>query len=370
MTTIQQLCPGCGRQLQLPAEAVGKTARCPACEATFQVTGDAADVQPDPWAAGTAPVSPGSAPSGSVGSSPGAGPSPANPYQPSASTSPAVTIGPYQVVDVSFEQIFQTSWAIFQQRWVNLLLTTLVVMGVGIAMVALFFLLFGGVGMFFGAAGADGMSVLAIVLGAVIFIPAMMLLSGYIWTGWGRAIIAIAQDHPNPLSEMMPPMSLVMRVILSSLLIGAIVLGTVMFFGIFIGLLGAAAGPDAAATLGGIVGVIFQLAAQFVFQFFMWPWLYSICCGKSTAMGAIADSFRIAMHNKLTSLLIVVVSIGLSLVGTLMCYVGLLVTTPASMLLTAVAFLMMSSQYVADPRFMSDPGFPGQQPPPQQPAGY
>ena len=46
MSTLQQACPSCNRQLELPASALGRLAKCPACEAIFTVT-VSADVSVD-----------------------------------------------------------------------------------------------------------------------------------------------------------------------------------------------------------------------------------------------------------------------------------------------------------------------------------
>jgi hypothetical protein len=48
--------------------------------------------------------------------------------------------------------------------------------------------------------------------------------------------------------------------------------------------------------------------------------------------------------------LLLVVTIVLSIAGTMFCYVGHLITTPLTMLLLAVAYLLMTNQQVSDPR--------------------
>jgi hypothetical protein len=61
---IELTCPGCGKQLRLADEHAGKSGRCPACQATFQIP-TASEQAATPFG-GSAPTQPfGAAPSGS-----------------------------------------------------------------------------------------------------------------------------------------------------------------------------------------------------------------------------------------------------------------------------------------------------------------
>ena len=56
------------------------------------------------------------------------------------------------------------------------------------------------------------------------------------------------------------------------------------------------------------------------------------------------------MHNKLTSLLLVVIAFVLSTAGTSACYVGLIITQPLTNLMFAVAYLLMTNQVISTGR--------------------
>ena len=83
---IELTCPGCGKQLRLADEHAGKSGRCPACQATFQIP-TASEQAASPFGGGapTQPFgsSPAPAPPGDLFGSP----SPQQPPNPFASTS-------------------------------------------------------------------------------------------------------------------------------------------------------------------------------------------------------------------------------------------------------------------------------------------
>lgn len=344
MSIIQQPCPGCARQLQLPDEAIGKTARCPACETTFRVAlEDAQATLSDPLAVASSGTA--SAGTGAVGAPAGN----ANPYQATGHTANTVRIGEFEVGDVPFDQILSTSWAIVKARWVPLLLSMLVVLAIGALMMVAGGVVFAAIAAAGAALQNEAIAVVGVVLASVIAIPIIALGSAYLWAGWNRTILGIAQGHPSPLSELMPPMAIVWKMFWASLVLGALVMSVILVFGLLIALVMSMVGPDVAGVLG-MIGLVFaNFGFSLGFQFFLWPWAYILSQGRSTALGVIGTAFGIAMHNKGTTVLLVVISIGLSIAGTMALYVGLLFTTPISMLLFAVAYLMTTSQFVSNP---------------------
>ena len=102
---------------------------------------------------------------------------------------------------------------------------------------------------------------------------------------------------------------------------------------------------DLAAVM---VGLVF-FGVMIVLQFAVWPAVYLISDDKATAYGSLTASWQIVMNNKATSVMLILVSMVLSMIGSTICYVGQIVTTPATMLLFAIAYLMMTNQPVAVP---------------------
>ena len=379
MSNLRQACPSCGRPLELPAEATGKRAKCPACEATF-VVGQSAPTVSNPYtaASGTAastppparphPASPSPAsaspasasPASASPAAPNAASPPVNPYQPTQSAMATSTLAGYTIVDRSIEEIVSPTLAIFQARWQPVILSALIVLAVSIAGLAVpFGVLFALAGMANGGGGvAAGMS----ILGMLLLFPVLLLLSAYIMVGWSRVMLAVVRDEPSPLSQMMPPLRLVGRFLIGGLIILAGFVALMVFVGLFGWAAQAMGGGEVAFLVVNLLGTVLGTAGGFAIQFLMWPWIYVVCDDRVGSIDSLRVGFAIAMQNKVTTLLLVLCSIVLSIIGTLLCYVGQLVTIPATMLLFAVGYLLISNQPINDPRDVPSHGIA---PPPQ-----
>ncbi|TWU41218.1 hypothetical protein Q31b_26570 [Novipirellula aureliae] len=360
MTVYRQACPSCAAQLELPPDSVGRLAKCPACQATFRIGDSTPVATTDPVAEGPTPATeplgnsePTAAAPPQCSESPFSEPLSSqtdpnqlgnrNPYQPSAAHTPLVVgSGKIQVVQRPIEDIVSPTWNIFIARWVPLVLSMLILMAVSMVVIVV---------PFFGiAVVADGVGEEVAGVLMVCFLPFLLFFSAYATVGWSRMALAVARNEPEPLSRLLPPIRLVFRLILGGIIMLALL-------GLAIGIVVAftAGLAMAVANDGLIVGVTFLLLGALsivimVGQWLLWPWVFVVSDDKGSAIESIRIAYGISINNKLTSLLIVVFSFVLSTLGSMMCYVGHFVTTPATVLLFAVAYLMLTSQPISNPQ--------------------
>lgn len=355
MEMLQQDCPECGRLLELPAGSAGRLAKCPACEATFRVPQTDRAASSSPW---SDPL-PATGDRTSIqkpaadeffpdrGEPARSAPKDFNPYQASPSASSSSRVGPYEIVDRSIDQILSPTWAIFAERWPPVILSMLILVGAALLLFVAFFVAALLIAALAGAGGGAETAALTTGLMMLFLIFGGSLGLGYLHVGMARVMLAVARGTPAPLAEMLAPLPIFLRFLGSLLLLMLFTLPIWLF--LIVGV-GAAQGfGDDAGALAGLMGSLLGSLAGAIFQFFLWPWFPVVCDGRSTALGSIRDSFVIAMSNKLTSFVLVVCSFGLSLVGTLLCYVGQVVTYPLSFLLFVVAYLLITNQRLSVP---------------------
>ncbi|MFK8115414.1 MAG: hypothetical protein AB8B91_24670 [Rubripirellula sp.] len=365
MSTLRQVCPSCKRSLELPSEAEGRLAKCPACQATFTAHADLippAQQQPPQPAAQDPSESPAADPAPTQPQRPvsenpfveplESGPAPTatpNPYAPAAYREPIQTIGELPIVDRSIEEVFSPTLAIFAQRW-SALLIAFIVVGVG-SFVTMFASLF-----LFAMLSELGQEVGAVV-SLVLLVPVGIFASAYFSVGICRNAIAVARNSPTPLAELLPPLSAVFRFLVGALAM-AVFVG--IFVGVFVGILAAlgASGNDELMGVIGVLGGLFFVVVGTAAYWLLWAWMFIASDGKATAIGSIRGAISMTMHNKLTSFLLVVIATALSTAGAAACYVGLLVTYPLTNLMFAVAYMLMSNQRIDDPRAYRDPYSP------------
>ncbi len=345
MSQLRQPCPTCGRTLELPTSAVGRLAKCPACDATFTVTGPApivdAGARPDENPRASAPGYPPS-PTGAMPTT--------SPYAPSFTPAPVVTVENIEIVQRAVEEIISPAWNIFVARWSPLVLSMLIVIVASIAVLAI-----PAVALIALAANDAGIT---LGLGIVALIPLLLIASTYAWIGLTRVAIAVARNAPEPLGHLYAPMHLVWRMILVSIVLWFATMAVLAVVGGGLGGIAFAVGGEELASIGVFFAFGILSIAGFAIQIVLWPLPFIISDDKSTAMGAIRISFAVAMQNKLTSFLLILLQMVLSMVGSSICYVGLLVTQPLTLLVFAVAYLMMTRQAIADPKAFYPPQDP------------
>lgn len=368
MSSIEQLCPSCNRMLELPESAVGRLAKCPACEATFTLeaaavpestpvdesgpvvqtsapyaTGQSSGDEPAEVSSTSPSESPFSAPlESSIAGDGGSHTGRMNPYQPMHAVDPIAEIGELRIVPRTIEDIFSPTFSIFGARWGTLLLAIVVVGAASIPLIVVPRLVIIAIL----EAGGDVFAAIALLIG----VPLMFLFSFYVSVGLVRNAIAVARNSPSPLMELLPPLNIVVR-----FMIGAVVMmaaaGAV--FGLFFGLIAALVAVGGNETFAGILavlGILTGIALAMVVYWLLWPWMFIVSDGKGTALGSIKAAYTLTMHNKLTSVFLIVIATVLSTAGTAACYVGLLVTQPLTNLMFAVAYLLMTNQQIDDPR--------------------
>lgn len=121
--SIELRCPGCQNLLRVPDTAAGKQARCPQCQNVVSVPAAQAVAEASTGAAetpSTTPHVPAFTPSTAPPpSAPYKAPDVSNPYAASGFYEPAPGIesgGPLTHRQVSFDDVLQTTWKIFQQN--------------------------------------------------------------------------------------------------------------------------------------------------------------------------------------------------------------------------------------------------------------
>ena len=234
MSLHRQPCPSCGRELELPADAIGRMAKCPACEATFRIAetgGNQPAASPDPVpptpsesSVPSEPPTPGQPPesvrgdksagsdnsassdnsagsenpfqspiarsSETTGSASGR---PVNPYQATSySAEPVLQLGETEIVQRPIEDIVSPTLAIFGARWAPLILAALILLVATGVIFGVPFLLMSIIGsMIDNGAIPNGGPILAIA--ALLFFPFIAFLSCY--TTESLVPIAAAVGH-------------------------------------------------------------------------------------------------------------------------------------------------------------------------------
>ncbi len=359
---LRQNCPACDRMLELPDFAAGKTAKCPACQAEFNVPGGTGadpvhggavvaptgtSSQPGDGSDGP-PMSEGESPfsrplgGGPAGDGGGAyRPAPLNPYQPSISTHQA-TIGELNIGSRSVEEIFGVSFAIFKERWPTLIGGYVLVFAISIVAA------FGPqlVTMVFGRVADANVTMVMSGIATLFF----NLLSFYFTLGFVAVTLAIARNESSPLSKLTPPLTVFGRFLAGVIVIGLASMIVVAVFALIAGaVITVGAGQAVAAGLI-LLAVVVLLPIIFVMYWLLWSWAYILVDEKADWIGSIKASYAVTMQNKMTSLLLLIITMMMSLAGALACYVGLLVATPLWMLMLAVGYLMITDQPLSDPR--------------------
>lgn len=353
MSTFQINCPKCQRLLELPDAAKGKTAKCPACEETFtavgpidQALGTQSEANVTSEAAGFEKPQPGANPyadplSGSVG---GLGDS--NPYAPAAGQVAMHSVGtvsaaPIQIRSIAFEEIWGPAWSIFRHRW-GALLGAFAIVTVG-SMVMQFAIQ--GITLAVKAGAGDATAGIVSIFLSI----AVGLAGAYLQFGLACSSLAIVRNEPSPLSKLLPPMSVFLKAMGAFIIymglvaaIAGFLVGVCLALALLIG--------NEAAMIGLlVVGVGSAFAAMVVIYWLLWSLSTAVADDQQPLMDTLQTAYRITMQNKLTSLLLLVASAVLSILGLLACYVGIFATTPLMWSMMTVGYLKATSQPISDP---------------------
>lgn len=336
MSTIQQSCPSCQRLLELPADAAGRKAQCPACQTQFVISAPAAAPAGNPYAEPIGGARIDEAPTPFRGG---------NPYQPAAAVShvgDTVSVGAFRIGQRSVEEIFGATWAIFKVRWGPLVGAFGIVFVVSIGLM----MLSAGIGMVAQQTLDKTTSSLVSGLMNVVTTP----ISVFLYLGLVRNALAVARDDLSPMRQLMPPMLLFFRFLGGGALLTLAIGGVIAVIGGIGAALAMLGGQEAVGI--GLIGVfvLVLLPGMMVLYWMLWSWPMVIADGRTNWLDSFRVAQKITMQNKLTSLLLIILTAMLGIVGLLACYVGQLFTTPLTTLMMAVAYLMITTQRIADPR--------------------
>lgn len=273
-----------------------------------------------------------------------------NPYRPTYAHAPDDDTGTLQIVPCAIEEAFSPTLAIFAARWPPLVLAFVIVL---VATIAL--LIFPAVVlMLIARSGGE----LYAAIGLLFAIPLGLIYSAYISVGLSRSALAVARNTPSPLMELLPPLSLVVRFLVGLVVLAMALVAIGLLFGGIVYALNESGSPVGISAVLGTLTMITATGLGMIGYVLLWAWVFVVSDGKGSALGSIRSALALTMHNKLTSILLVVIATVLSTAGTSACYVGLLVTQPLTNLMFAVAYLRMTNQSIDDPRLARQGSLP------------
>ncbi len=265
-----------------------------------------------------------------------------NPYgPPTYADDPVAEVGSLKIIPRRIEDVFSTSFAIFGDRCGLLILAFLLsVVAAAVALIAPLLVL-----RIIADAGGGAFAGIAFL----VLLPVLIFVSGYISVGLARNALAVARNTPAPMSELMPPMGIVVRFLVGAGVMTIVVAVVATMIGGLMSLV-SAGGNNGLLTIVTVLVFFAATVMSVVAYWLLWSWWFIVSDGRGTALGSMQAAVTLTMHNKATSILLLVVTIVLSIVGTMFCYVGHLITAPLTILLLAVAYLLMTNQQVSDPR--------------------
>ncbi len=335
MSTLQLSCPICDSRLQLPVGAAGQMARCPACDATFYVADESLGSASPPVVATIDPDSESNSLAAPLKSE-SLEPPLANPYQPASHCEPIAVLDDVEIMSRSIEEVVSRTWKIFRARYGQLILAFFLAALIGgtalLAMCAMLYTI---------EQWAEEIVFNLVVLVCLVFGG---LLASYLAVGLARNAIAVARNDPSPLRELLPPPQLVIRFIVSGAVFGIVIAVAVGSLSAMLWMVARPFGGDGLALILLVVSALGGTALSVVSAWLLWPWFFLVSDGKTTALGAIRFAGTLTLHNKQTSVLLVVVAFVLATTGASAFNLGLLITQPFTHLLFAVAFLQMTNQ--------------------------
>jgi hypothetical protein len=339
-------CPACQTQFAIAGPATTATTATTASTATTATTASTATAPTTTnWANPAAGENPYSTPIG--GGSIDQTPAPfrgANPYQPAAavSSNETISVGSFRIGERSVEEIFAAAWAIFKVRWGSLVGAFLITFAASLGLIVVSVV----VNVVANQTMNQNSAMIVNVLANFVTVP----ISAYLYLGLSRNALAVARDQPSPLGQLASPMLLVGRflgggVLLMLALCG--MMGVLAGIGVVIAVL---AGPELMA-IGLLSAVLLVFLPGMAFAYWLlWSWPIVVADGRTNWLDAFRVAQKITLQNKLTSLLLIIVTAGLATAGLLACYIGQIVTTPLATLMLTTAYLMITTQPIADPR--------------------
>jgi uncharacterized membrane protein len=92
------------------------------------------------------------------------------------------------------------------------------------------------------------------------------------------------------------------------------------------------------------VGFLFLFVPGVALLVLFWPFYYLLIDQRTGLSDSFSMAYKIGSINLLTTIVLVLLSIAISIIGLLACGVGLILAIPLNMVIWVVAYLMMSGQ--------------------------
>ncbi|MBA3314031.1 MAG: zinc-ribbon domain-containing protein [Planctomycetota bacterium] len=356
---IEFRCPNCEKKLRTADEKAGKTAKCPQCGTPVVVPGasqaeddfdqfpafgdieDRAAVMPPPSGRSAVATEVACPMCGAMNDARAT-----RCLSCGEDLGDAVVAATGRTPSLRFGDIWETAWG----KWTANLGLSVASILIAAAMVAVAYGLlvflavigFGAVG-FAGAGGGNnpGPAFLVGIFAAMAFgYLAILALLIYIQLGLSNFSLNLARHQQGSLGDMFPPIHKLPAILICMF---------VVYLAVFVAML-----PGLAAQVGGqammmndnnavglllvLLGYGLQMAGAVVPMVFFWPIPYLIADRRSGLFASLVDGPKLAIYDWKLSLLLAVVNVGLSFLGSLACGVGLLFTYSLSFLLFAVAY--------------------------------
>ena len=312
MATLLQPCPACNRELELPADAQGRLAKCPACDVTFTIGETATKSQEVDNAS-------------------------ENESTPAESEQPSML----QIVGCPIEDVLSKSISIFKARWSQFLaplgvftIASLILIVIPIIVLREFW--------------QSGFARLT-TIGLICWAPLVFFFATYVAVAFARAALVVARNEIVSRDQMAPPIPILRRGLLVAFGIVAVLgfAGVMMYS--FTAVMRNVGGSPMARVLT-VFAFLFTTGLTLLLIWQIWAWIYACADNKASAAGSLRVAIAITAQNKLTSFFLVLTALVLALIGTLMCLVGHIITVPLTIQIFAVAYLLMTGQPVADPK--------------------
>ena len=333
MSTIDQICPGCGRRLELPNGTAGRHGKCPACAATFVIGSDTQPDLEDRKDIDQTDIGP-------VEEADSTDPSPSPPV-----AAPAIGhAGPVEIVTCQIDDVIESTVKTFKRSYAPAMLAFVICAAACLILIVapgwiLYLLRQRG----WRRSTNIGLGLFALVGSGI---------TAALSIGFAKANLAIARTGSAQWDELIPrgrgfrrACLMTVALLLAGVVIGVAVIGLVK-------IVDTGSSVVLARLIRGIAVVLGSLLA-FILLWGTWACFFVCADNKGTAMGAFYAAYAMTQENRLTSFFVALAAVVLGLLGTLTCMIGHLVTAPLSGLLFAHAYLMMTGQLASDPTLTS-----------------
>jgi uncharacterized membrane protein len=319
---IEFRCVQCKKLLRTGDDTAGKQAKCPECGMVMTIPAASAGVPLPP-----APLPPGGGdPFGATGPQPsgpadsGAFREPGNPFAPAG---PGQSHGPIRQSVLDLGDVFTRAWTIFKPDWGTCLAVIAIVwaIGVGVNMVA----------------------------GFIPIIGAIAALLFQVWINIGQAVFFLkkARGQDAAIEDVFSGWPYFWKILLATLLVGVITLGIVVVCVLPLVLIGLLISREAMFALLA-VGTLIAVVADTYVSLMLSQFYYLILDRDVDIVDSLKMSKELTEGNKMTLFLIGLVTVGLSILACIPCFLGLLVAVPFFALLNAVIYLAITGQPTAD----------------------